>query len=269
MDGYKRVGITGAGGFIGKRLAETLSGEYDLTLFFNKEKFQLKNSRYIVKDLLTCDERDFEGLDILIHLAGSSFDKGSELGYNLTKRVLECAIKAKVKEFLFASSYAIYGNRKTKARVESQLIPTDDYSLYKIFSEYLLKRANQAEEIKAVSLRFCSIYGDRGRGLIDVLKDKLGKGEKITLDSNFLRQYMYVDDLSNLILKILSDHNKKESYNFEGEKLSTQELSKMLISRGINCEFVNEPKKSYLCKGLRERSISVEEYLFPPSDAIN
>jgi hypothetical protein len=74
---------------------------------------------------------------------------------------------------------------------------------------------------------------------------------------------MYVGDLSNLILNILSSPNKKNAYNFEGEKLSTEELSKILIRKGINCDFINETKKSYLCKGLRRRTISVEEYLFP------
>ena len=137
MDWYKRIGITGAGGFIGKRLAETLSERYDLTLFLSNTKFQLKNSKSVVKDLFKCSEKDFEDLDVLIHLAGSPFGKDSEKSYNLTRKVLDCAIKAKVKEFYFASSYAVYGDRKTKARIGSELVPTDDYSLYKIFSEYL------------------------------------------------------------------------------------------------------------------------------------
>lgn len=107
----KRVGVTGAGGTIGKILQDGLGGAYDLVLYDRQET---RASRDWACRRIDFGERDglegvFEGLDALVHLAGDprpNAPRQSTLRNNFaaTSHVFEEAKRARIGKVVFASS---------------------------------------------------------------------------------------------------------------------------------------------------------------------
>jgi len=239
MDGSKTIGITGAGGFIGKELSNYLyKKKYNLVLFSENEIIKDKDIKYIKKDLRKCSAEDFMGIDVLIHLAGTSFNKDAlEMNFNLTDITIKNSINAKIKKFFLASSYSVYGDRNIPANTDDSLNPLDDYALSKILSEYLLKKEILSKKLDGSILRICSIYGQEGRGLINVLKEKIKNNQEIFLDGNFERQYLYVKDLCVIIENILNQEEQRLIYNIEGERKSTKDIYLSLKNKDIKIIF--------------------------------
>ena len=265
MDGLRKIGITGAGGFIGKEFSKYLYKKgYDLILFSYEEIIKDESIRYIKKDLRECTVKDFRGIDVLFHFAGTSFNKDAlTINAELTNITLKKAIEANIKKFFLASSYAVYGNRNIPAKNNSDLNPSDEYSLSKIFSEYFFKKELINKKIDGAIIRFCSIYGRDGRGLINILKEKIKNNEEVILDGYFGRQYLYVEDLCIILEDILKQNKQEFVYNVEGERKNTRELYNMLLRNNFKVTFHNKIKDSYLCSGIQiNTNMNVEEFLF-------
>jgi nucleoside-diphosphate-sugar epimerase len=255
MASSKRIGITGAKGFIGKNLVDFLSGEYDIVQF----PFDYPGR----EDLFNYSEKDFANIDTIIHLAGTPRAKDSfKKNFELTKHILECSINAGCKNFYLASSYSVYGNRETPAGVGDELNPIDEYSLSKVLSEYLLKKEHLNGKISGKILRFCSIYGDGGSGLIDILKRRITNKEDIILDSNFQRNYLHVLDLVSSIKEILNKNDDNLVYNFTGERTSTEQLYHLFAEKDLTVKFDNVNASNFLCNGNNIITHNVEDYLF-------
>ena len=80
----------------------------------------LKNIKFDIKDI---EKFNLKNIDTIIHLASIANDNMSELDKNLswetsslaTYKLLEKAIEAKVKRFIYASSGSVYGIKKKKS----------------------------------------------------------------------------------------------------------------------------------------------------------
>jgi nucleoside-diphosphate-sugar epimerase len=119
-----KVGITGAAGLIGQRLAAGLRGKYELTLFDLKEE-----ARGDGVSIMSADVSDrealagrFEGLDAIIHLAAihrsnPSFADVVRSNIVGTYNLIEEARRAKVRRIVFAST-----NHTQNARAASPLM---------------------------------------------------------------------------------------------------------------------------------------------------
>ena len=107
-----KVGITGAGGRIGRTLTEGLADSYDLTLFIRNTQPNTKRKLKVVKADISNEEETkgiFEGLDAVIHLAASPSTQTpwkDVLANNIvaTYNVLEEARRAGVRRVVFAST---------------------------------------------------------------------------------------------------------------------------------------------------------------------
>ena len=81
--------ITGATGFIGKNLARYLSEKnYNVkVLFRNREKRNLLDfipeKNFIIKDLLEINENDLNGIDVVVHLAGTTDNYNQQDSYKI------------------------------------------------------------------------------------------------------------------------------------------------------------------------------------------
>ena len=107
-----KVGITGAGGRIGRTLTEGLADSYDLTLFIRNTQPNTKRKLKVVKADISNEEETkgiFKGLDAVIHLAASPSTQTpwkDVLANNIvaTYNVLEEARRAGVRRVIFAST---------------------------------------------------------------------------------------------------------------------------------------------------------------------
>jgi UDP-glucose 4-epimerase len=160
----------------------------------------------------------------IIHFAASIVVPDSvrdPLGYYLnntmnTGILLDVAIKAGVKQFIFSSTAAVYGNAETvPVPEEAPTAPIAPYGTSKLMSEIMIHDAGKAYGLRFVILRFFNVAGADPRGrtgqstpfathLIKVAcETALGKRPKLevfgtdypTPDGTCIRDYIHVTDL--------------------------------------------------------------------------
>jgi UDP-glucose 4-epimerase len=165
------------------------------------------------------------GVDAIIHFAASIVVPDSvadPLGYyrNNTansRALIETAIKAGVRHFIFSSTAAVYGNpAHVPVAEDDATIPMSPYGSSKLMTEIMLRDAGIAHGLRHVILRYFNVAGADPQGrtgqstkgathLIKVaVETALGMRPKIdvygtdyeTPDGTCLRDYIHVTDLA-------------------------------------------------------------------------
>jgi UDP-glucuronate 4-epimerase len=171
--------VTGAAGFIGSHLAETLAqaghdvvGVDCFTDYYDPaEKERNAAALDVLRLDLAEDALDLEGIDGVFHLAGQpgvrSFGDVFELYLrrNLlaTQRVFEAAAPAGTRVVL-ASSSSIYGDAEAYPTPEDVVPrPISPYGLTKLGCEHLAHAYARGFGLDAVVLRYFTVYGPRQR----------------------------------------------------------------------------------------------------------
>jgi NAD+ dependent glucose-6-phosphate dehydrogenase len=173
----KKVGITGAGGKIGKVLTEGLVDKYQLTLFYrNTRPDSFQDLKTVQVDLSDGKQVKgiFQGLDAVIHLAAASQTSATwemvlEQNIIATYNVYEEARKAGVSKIVFASTnhtqhaYTMGAtpmledlSRAQKhglIKLDDQPAPDSLYGVSKLFGEDLGRYYSTFYGIKFIALR--------------------------------------------------------------------------------------------------------------------
>ena len=174
-----RYAVTGAAGFIGSHLAETLVAAghevVGLDSFSDYYDPALKEENARGLDVrrvdLGADPVDFAGFDAVFHLAGQPGARSfghvfpDYLWRNLlaTQRVFEAAVEAEV-PVVWASSSSVYGDAErypTPEDVEPR--PNNPYGVTKLSCEHLHDTYERVFGLRAVALRYFTVYGPRQR----------------------------------------------------------------------------------------------------------
>ena len=171
-------------------------------------------------------------VDAIIHFAGSIVVPESvadPLGYYLNNTVksralIEAAVAAGVKNFIFSSTAAVYGNPKENPVSEAALpAPMSPYGSSKLMTEIMLQDTSRAHDFRAVALRYFNVAGADPEGrtgqstkgathLIKVAcETALGKraGMEVfgtdypTADGTCMRDYIHVKDLARAHMSAL------------------------------------------------------------------
>jgi UDP-glucose 4-epimerase len=238
-----RVVITGANGFIGSFLVESLSPKYTVLAVCRKEATLPKEIRQVICDILV-DPSPLETIlrkdDIVVHLACSTFPAISEI--NPEKDIRENVIgsnnllricrERNVSKFVFLSSGgAVYGNGLTQKKETDPLLPQNTYGKIKAAIEKLVV----ASGLPYLILRPSNVYGRRvvrGNqllGAVDVFLHRISNGEavKILDDGKNTRDYLYIKDLGAFMLHSLG--HLTGIYNVgTGVGLSLNEVVRMI-----------------------------------------
>jgi UDP-glucose 4-epimerase len=164
-------------------------------------------------------------VDAIIHFAASIVVPDSvadPLGYYAnntmnTCALLDAAIKTGVRQFIFSSTAAVYGNAETvPVREDAPTAPISPYGTSKLMSEIMLHDAGKAHGLRFVVLRYFNVAGadpklrtgqstPQATHLIKVACEvALGKRAKIdvfgtdypTPDGTCVRDYIHVSDLA-------------------------------------------------------------------------
>ena len=163
-------------------------------------------------------------IDAVVHFAGSIVvpDSVSDpLGYYLNNTVksrslMHAAVKAGVKNFIFSSTAAVYGNPRSLPVFESdEPAPISPYGTSKLMTELMLRDSHAAYGLNYVALRYFNVAGADPRGrsgqstprathLIKVAcQTALGQRAQMevfgtdydTPDGTCIRDYIHVSDL--------------------------------------------------------------------------
>ena len=235
--------ITGCAGFIGSNLTKyflkqkkIIIGVDNLKLGKFKNIKNLLNNRNFnfkkldlskLKDLDTFLNRTLKKnkVDTIWHLAANSDikdgfkdpDNDFKNTFLTTYNLIKLAKKYKMKNFVFASSSAIYGNLNDIKLSEDTgpLLPISTYGAMKLASEGIISAAKESFLKKIYIFRFPNVVGyPSTHGVIHDFINKLKKNpHKLNVLGNGKQKkiYMHVDDLIHSMDYVVKNSNKNIS----------------------------------------------------------
>lgn len=166
--------------------------------------------------------------DCVFHLAANSDIQASAKNpdveyrntYSTTFEILSCMKKYDVKKLFFASTSAVYGDKREELLTEDtgNLTPISYYGAAKLGSEALIHAFSYMNDFRTLIFRFPNVIGPRlTHGVIFDFIKKLSKDkEKLQILGNGeqTKPYIYISDLVDAILKfIISDVPGVNIYN--------------------------------------------------------
>jgi len=251
-----KILITGGAGFIGsataKRLIErgdtgvlidNFNDYYDPLLKEDRVKVILKGYKKQYK-LYRGDIRDQKFLERvfkkerpkkIVHLAAMAGVRNSLENPSLyadvnvlgTVRLLDLAVKYKIKNFLYASSSSVYGNNKKLPFSESDSVdtPISPYAATKKADELLAHVYSHVYKLPTTGLRFFTVYGPWGRPdmALFLFTDKIFSGKTIEVNNygKMSRNFTYIDDIVSGVLTTLDADLPYGVMNIGGDKENT------------------------------------------------
>jgi len=233
-----KILLTGGLGFIGKRFIKKFSYDYDIIVFDRKEavangKDSSKFKNIIFEKGSIEDKKVFDVVtkhkpDIIIHLAAltgltrcdDSPKKAFRVNVSGTQNVLDACAKTGSK-FIFISSREVYGETKgNKSSEDDPLGPNNVYGTTKMEGEKLVQQMSKKYNFDFTILRLTNVYGPEGDkyGAQVIIKDALFKKRICILGGNQRLNYVYVDDIVDLINLVLQDkRSSKQIFNVGSE----------------------------------------------------
>jgi nucleoside-diphosphate-sugar epimerase len=172
----KRIIVTGAGGYVGVPLCQSLLDQHYQVVALDRYFFGLDkmngisdhpNLTIVKDDIRSCDAAIFQDVDAVLDLAGLSNDATAEIDRELTlsinhrgsERFAREAKRHGVHRYIYASSASVYGAGATQSLKETaSLAPQTDYAKSKVAIEEVLEELN-SENFCPVVLRNATIFG--------------------------------------------------------------------------------------------------------------
>ncbi len=246
--------VTGATGFLGRRLVEILreNGKSVIALGRNEIQGQFLNS--IGATFVNCSLSDVERLASVIpegasvvHSAALSTPWGKykdfyESNVMGTRNIADAALKKNVKRFVHISTPSVYVDKKSQFQIkESDPLPKsgiNDYAKTKLLAE---KEVDQKvrEGLRAITLRPQGIFGPKDPSILPRLIRVAKKGfipvignEKVMIDLT------HVDNVCEAILRSLSANDTciGKKYNITNGEPIEQLPTLLSLLQGLGFE---------------------------------
>lgn len=231
----KNILLTGGAGYIGSHVAEQLvNKKFNVIIVDNlstgSKRLINKKSKFYLIDI--CNIKNLEKvflkkkIDCIIHLAASLSVPESQKNpkkYYLnnvfgTQNLLDLSIKYRVKNFIFSSTCAVYGNVSGSVNENFKKKPYSTYGKTKDICEELIKSYAKNYNFNYKILRYFNVIGASPTGKIGQLDSKglfknicknivqkkfktniFGKNYR-TKDGTCIRDYIDVNDLAQIHL---------------------------------------------------------------------
>ena len=245
-----RILVTGANGFIGTHLCETLakSGHEVRTTARSLDPKGSTTRELIICDLESADNLDHltTGCDAIVHLAGrahvmSDDPVTSESLYvsanvDVTKKLGQSASRTGVKRMILMSSVKVNGESTT---IDTPFTshdtpnPQDPYGRSKARAEQALWDVTSTSELEGVVIRPPLVYGPGVRANFASLIGIVSRGIPIPLGSiQNKRSFVSLDNLVDLISTTLKSPNAAGNTFLvsDGYDLSTPDLIRTIAS---------------------------------------
>lgn len=224
-----RALVVGGAGFIGSHLCDELLRQgiecicvdnFSLGTEKNVEHLLLEKN-FTFAELDATEEKSLErvfgdkNIDIVFHLAANSDIQASAKNpqveykntYSTTFSILSCMRRYEVKRLFFASTSAVYGDKRGVLLDENtpNLMPISYYGAAKLGSEALISAFTYMNDMQSLIFRFPNVIGPRlTHGVIYDFIGKLRRNSstlQILGDGCQTKPYIYVSDLVDAIVK--------------------------------------------------------------------
>jgi len=252
MSKNKTIFITGAAGFIGFHLTKRMLNEgYKIIGYDNLNSYydiNLKNKRLEILnqkadidnvqwEFINSDLENFNSLkeifkqhkiDLVINLAAqagvrySLNNPNKYISSNIQGflNILECCREYGPNKLIFASSSSVYGDNKKSpfSEIDKTDKPKNIYGVTKKTNELMAYSYNNLFKIRAIGLRFFTVYGPWGRPdmapMIFVKNILEGKPIKIFNHGEMSRDFTFIDDVIEVMSRIIElNFNKSQIIN--------------------------------------------------------
>ncbi|MBA3569833.1 MAG: NAD-dependent epimerase/dehydratase family protein [Pyrinomonadaceae bacterium] len=220
--------VTGGAGFIGSHVAEELvrsghkvvilddlSGGFSDNVPAGAEFVEGSILDHDLIDSLFAEHR----FDYVYHLAAyaaeglSHFIKRFNYSNNVVGSVnlINAAVNAESKCFVFTSSIAVYGAGQAPMSEEMTPVPEDPYGIAKLAVERELEVSHMMFGLPYVILRPHNVYGerqnigDRYRNVVGIFLNQLLRGEPMTIfgDGEQKRAFTHISDVAPIIAQAI------------------------------------------------------------------
>jgi UDP-glucuronate 4-epimerase len=238
-EGRKRILITGAAGFIGSHVAETLlrRGDYVIIVDDMNDYYDTRLKLYNLSILKSCypssclavyngdivdrqlmaDIFEKEKPTHVCHLAAragvrpSISDPYIYVRTNIegTTCLLDLSRSYGIENFVYASSSSVYGGSDKTTLSEDDVVnkPVSPYAATKATCELLAYTFYHLYGMNSIGLRFFTVYGPRGRPDMAPFKfiDRIIRGIPIQQygDGSTSRDYTYISDIVDGVIRAL------------------------------------------------------------------
>jgi UDP-glucuronate 4-epimerase len=219
------VVVTGAAGFVGSHLVDTLLARGDtvvgidcFTPYYSPAAKRQNLEGALGSDRFTFVDADlreadlvslFGGCDTVFHQAAQpgvrlswsdGFSEYSSHNVLATQRLLEAARAAGVRRVVYASSSSVYGNQDRYPTVETDLPrPYSPYGVTKLAAEHLCGLYAENWGVSTVALRYFTVFGPRQRPDMSIhrLCEAVLTGASFPRfgDGTQVREFTYVSDI--------------------------------------------------------------------------
>lgn len=235
-----KVLVTGGAGYIGSHVTRQLGERGERIIVLDNLSTGFRSS-VLHGELVVGDTGDEQlvmsllqehGIDTVLHFAAHIVvpeSVSNPLKYYRnntanTRTLLDCAVRAGVRNFIFSSTAAVYGIPDDgSAGEDSPTVPINPYGLSKLMSEWMLRDVAAVTPLKYVVLRYFNVAGadplsrigqstPEATHLIKVACEAVtGKRKSVSIfgtdydtpDGTGVRDYIHVDDLAAAHLKAL------------------------------------------------------------------
>ena len=229
----KNVLVTGSNGYLGS----SFINQY-------KNKYKFENFSLLTQKL---EDINFDSVDIVLHCAAlvhqkieHSYEKYHEINVEYPLKLAKLAKENGVKQFVFISTIAVYGEDEEKLDENTVCNPITPYGKSKLAAEKELLKLNDDNFVVSV-IRPPMVYGKNAPGNIDSLIKLVKKLPIIPLGGiENKRSFISIQNLCHMIDEIITQQKSGIFLASDDESLSTTRLIELIAK--------NLDKKVYLVK---------------------
>ncbi|MBT2678832.1 NAD-dependent epimerase/dehydratase family protein [Bacillus sp. ISL-35] len=291
----EKVLVTGGCGFIGSHIVEQLALKgFEILVVDNLSTGKKSNISGMDVSLYECSilSPEFHEIvlesqpDYIIHHAAqvsvaNSIERpilDEEINIKGSIKVIEAALKAKVKKIVYASSAAVYGEPKYfPIDTEHPVYPLSPYGVSKLTVEKYLEMYHHLHGLDYTVLRYSNVFSPRQDpngegGVISIFMEKIKNGEPLTIfgDGEQTRDFVYVRDVAHANLMALKNGSGKTFNVSTCKAISLNELSNTMIQMADDpgkIIFQNE-RDGDIKKSVLSNQSTISQLGWKPKDSI-
>lgn len=265
-----KILVTGGTGFVGSNLVNKLK-EFGHTIQitgFNNENNV--NAHIAGNNLNELEEKYLKNNDVCFHQAANNdtleTDREKVFEQNVYTPIVlfEKLYKYGCRKFIYASSTAVYGNKKAPySEDNTKPCPLNVYAESKLkFDEFAMHFAKE-KNVSVIGLRYCNIYGPneehkgrRASMIFHICQNLINNQKpKIFKNGEQKRDWCYVKDVVNANVKCLH-YEKSNIFNIAGGKsvdfnylikIIKENLGSDLETEYIECDFKEKYQNDTEC----------------------
>ena len=215
----KSLLVTGATGFIGSKLVETLLDQkYHVTSLARPRKLVHQKSELVVGDLTDSNLKiPIDDIDCVIHLASHTpleRNKKTLEKVNLqgTKNLFS-QVKGKTKSIIYISGLGVYGDPNGMTINETHpYSPPNDFVKIRLDAQKFLESECKEIGVNLSVIHFGDVYGPGGWFYDFLIKRMLNNTFRLPKNGVYYKNFIHRDDAIWSIIAIVEHNSKYESF---------------------------------------------------------